>query len=65
MKPPTFKDDDLWYALENAAEFLENEEWPEPDDKVRQEAANKYAANLIRRMLARRIKAKAKTKPHR
>jgi len=47
-----FKPFDLIYALGNAAEFLENEEWPE-DDGGAQEAANREAAKRIRRMAQR------------
>lgn len=50
---PKFEPYDLVYALENAAEFLDNEEWPEPEDKERQEAANREAARRIRRMADR------------
>jgi hypothetical protein len=53
-----FELDDLLYALENAAEFLENEEWPEPETKAAQESANKEAAKRIRRMAARLNKSK-------
>jgi len=44
--------DDLYYALEQAADFLENEEWPEPDGGA-QVAANREAAKRIRRMAKR------------
>jgi hypothetical protein len=44
---------DLCYALDNAAEFLELEEWPDPKDKTRQEAANREGARRIRRMSKR------------
>lgn len=44
--------DDLAYALNNAAEFLESEEWPE-DDGGQQCAANREAAKRIRRMADR------------
>ena len=47
-----FDNGDLAYALDNAAEFLENEEWPDDDGGV-QEAANKEAAKRIRRMSKR------------
>ena len=45
--------DDLLYALENAAEFLETEQWPEPETKPYQEAANREGAKRIRRMCRR------------
>jgi hypothetical protein len=47
-----WKPDDLAYALENAAEFLEMEEWPE-DDGGAQCAANREAAKRIRAMAKR------------
>jgi hypothetical protein len=43
----------LLYALENAAEFLRNEEWPEADGGV-QERANRDGAKRIR-TIANRI----------
>lgn len=49
-----FEPFDLIYALQNAAEFLELEEWPD-DDNGAQEAANREAAKRIRKM-AKRIK---------
>ena len=52
MNPGNFKRADLAYALDNAAEFLENEEWPERDGGA-QIAANREAAKRIRRMAAR------------
>lgn len=47
-----FKPFDLFYALENAAEFLENEQWQgyTLQEKEEQEAANREAAKRIRRM---------------
>jgi hypothetical protein len=45
--PKKFSHYDLIYALDNAAEFLENEQWPE-DDGGAQEAANREAAKMIR-----------------
>lgn len=48
-----FEPFDLVYALENAAEFLENEEWPELADAAKQCAANKEAARRIRAMAKR------------
>lgn len=53
MKRPSFELDDLLYAMENAAEFIYNEEWPEPTDKQAQEAANREAAKRIRKMMKR------------
>ena len=50
--PSNFKLIDLAYALDNAAEFLENEEWPERDGG-QQLAANKEAAKRIRKMAKR------------
>lgn len=47
-----FEPFDLVYALENAAEFLDNEEWPD-DDGGKQEAANREAARRIRAMATR------------
>ena len=44
--------DDLMYAMENAAEFLETEEWPD-DDGGAQVAANHEAAKRIRAMAKR------------
>ena len=47
-----FTSDDLLYAMENAAEFLDNEEWPHDDGTDRegsQCAANAEAAKRIRR----------------
>lgn len=51
--PPGFELNDLLYALECAAEFIDAEEWPEPDTKAAQEAANRYAAKCIREMVKR------------
>lgn len=48
--------DDLIFALDNAAEFLENEEFP---DNGEQELANKEGARPIRAM-ANRLNKKAK-----
>lgn len=48
-----FEPFDLVYALENAAEFLENEEWPDPADAAKQCAANKEAARRIRAIAKR------------
>ena len=50
-----FEPFDLVFALNNAAEFLEMEEWPDPDDAAQQESANREAAKRIRKM-AKRIK---------
>lgn len=49
LKKLNFEIFDLVYALENAAEFLETEQWPE-DDGGKQHAANDYAAKLIRKL---------------
>ena len=52
-KPPKLWDnDDLAFAFNSAADFLEMEEWPE-DDGGRQVAAYKEAARRIRRMAER------------
>jgi len=51
--------DDLLYALENAAEFLELEECSEPSQAESQEAANREAARRIR-LMARRIENRAR-----
>lgn len=51
--------DDVIYALENAAEFLESEEWPE-DDGGAQVEANHEAAKRIRAMAERMNKRLAK-----
>jgi len=53
-KSKSFKTFDLIFALENAAEFLEFEEWAENDGGA-QEAANREAAKRIRKM-AKRIR---------
>lgn len=50
--PQNFKAGDLAYALDNAAEFLENQEWAEPDGGA-QIAANREAAKRLRRMASR------------
>lgn len=47
-----FDNSDLAYALDNAAEFLEKEEWPENDGGVQQKA-NLEAAKRIRRVSKR------------
>ena len=49
---PKWNTDDLHYALSLAADFLENEEWPE-DDGGAQVAAYKEAAKRVRRMAKR------------
>lgn len=36
---PKFTADDLMYAYESAADFLENEEWPEDDGGARHSKA--------------------------
>lgn len=50
--PTGFKAGDLAYALDNAAEFLDNQEWPEADGGA-QIAANREAAKRIRKMAER------------
>lgn len=57
-KKPKFTADDLEFALENAAAFLEAEEWPESDGGA-QEAANKEAAKRIRAMVKRSVTRRA------
>ncbi len=49
---PKWKNDDLYYALSQAADFLLNEEWPE-DDGGAQVAAYREAAKRVRRMAER------------
>ncbi len=56
MPTPKFEPYDYVYALEMAAEFLELEEWPDPADSDRQEAAYKAAAVAIRKMADRYAK---------
>lgn len=51
---------DLCWALDNAAEFLENEAFPHDDGE--QEAANKDGARRIRRMV-KRLEKRLKTAP--
>ena len=46
---PIYSKDDLCYALECAAEFLDCEEWPE-NDGGKQQAAYKEAAKIIRKI---------------
>lgn len=48
-----FEPNDYIYALDQAAEFLENEEWPDAETKAAQEAANKAAAKRVRAMANR------------
>jgi hypothetical protein len=57
--PAGFKLADLAYALDNAAEFLEHEEWPERDGG-QQVAANKEAAKRIRKMATRQWRLAAR-----
>jgi len=52
-KPAKFTAHELCFSLECAAEFLENEEWPDPEDREQQMAAYQEAAIRIRRMAAR------------
>ena len=51
-KAVKWNSNDLHYALSQAADFLDNEEWPD-DDGGAQEAANKEAAKRVRRMASR------------
>lgn len=53
--------EDLAYAFECAAEFLEAEEWPE-DDGGAQVAAYREAADRVRRMAVRLYTRKARGK---
>lgn len=53
MKKPKFQPYDLIYALEQAADFLRSEEWPEPADRDAQHAANREAAKRIEKMASR------------
>ena len=52
-KADLWKLDDLLYALENAAEFLELEECSEPSEAEAQIAANREGARRIRLMVAK------------
>lgn len=56
----TWSPDDLAFALESAADFLEAEEWPE-DDGGAQVRAYKEGAKRIRRMASRVVVAYAHT----
>lgn len=58
-KPPEFTADDLEFAFESAAAFLELEEWPE-DDGGAQVAAYREAAKRIRVIVARLTEKRAK-----
>ena len=58
--PATYTLMDLCWALDNAAEFLENEAFPHDDGE--QEAANKDGARRIRRMV-KRLEKRLKTAP--
>lgn len=58
-KKSKFTADDLEFALENAAGFLEAEEWPELDGGA-QVAANQEAAKRIRAMVTRSVKSRAR-----
>jgi len=51
-KDVRFDSEDILYALGNAAEFLESSEFP--DGTGGQEAANRKAAQIIRRVMAAR-----------
>ena len=59
-KTKIYTQDDLMCAFECAADFLEAEEWPNPEDMVAQSAANKEAARRIRAIVTRMIKKEAK-----
>lgn len=48
-----FTIDDLCFALEYAADFIEAEEWNEPADRERIEAAYKEVGKRLRRMSKR------------
>lgn len=50
MKKVKYQPYEYVYALEQAAEFLEREEWPDPEYKEKQQAANRKAAEAIRKM---------------
>lgn len=56
---PKFTANDLIYAYESAADFLENEEWPENDGGAQMEAYRE-AAKRIRAMVARMVKRQVK-----
>jgi N-methylhydantoinase B/oxoprolinase/acetone carboxylase alpha subunit len=55
-QPIQFEPYDLIFALEQAAEFLEREEWPDEETKAAQLAANKEGAKRIRAMAERYAK---------
>lgn len=57
---PVPKADDIAYAYECAADFLEAEEWPE-DDGGAQVAAYREVAKRLRRAAARAAKSLPKT----
>lgn len=48
-----YSNDDLCFSLDCAAEFLENEEWPEDSEREQVMEANKEAIRRIRRMSER------------
>ncbi len=56
-KKKIYTEDDLIFALESAADFLEMEEWPENDGGA-QVAAYHEAAKRLRRMADRIINKK-------
>ena len=53
-KKPAFTDDDLEWALESAATFLDAEEWP-GERREEQQAAYREAAKRIRAMVKRSV----------
>ena len=53
VKQKKYSREDLAFALESAAEFLENEEWPDESERESVESAYKEAAKRIRRMAAK------------
>jgi hypothetical protein len=52
-KKKPYTKDDLCFALEYAADFIEFEEWNEPADRKRVEAAYKEVGRRLRRMSKR------------
>jgi hypothetical protein len=65
IRTDKFTVDDLLYALGNAAEFLELEQFPHDDGtdtEGQQEAANREAAKRIRRMAHRYMRKHSTTK---
>ncbi len=62
LKLPKPKTDDILYAYELAADFLEAEEWPE-DDGGAQVAAFREVAKRLRATCARMNTARARREP--